>query len=49
MKVLVGRIRNIKITLSTVAPTKTTGEFTTRRILAFLRECECEMVDLTIR
>ena len=48
LKVLVGRMRQIRMTLSTAAPTKTTGEFITKRVLAFIRECGCEMVDVVL-
>ncbi len=37
--VLVGRMRHTRMTLSTVVPTKSTGEFVAKRIIAFLREC----------
>ena len=49
LKVLVGRMRNVRMTLSTAAPTKMTGEFLVKRILAFIRECGCEMVDIVLK
>ena len=49
LKVLIGRMRHIRMTLSTAAPTKTTGEFIAKRILAFIRECGCEMVDVVLK
>ena len=35
--------------MSTVVPTKTTGEFTGRRIMAFLRECGCELSKIIVK
>ena len=49
LKVLVGRMRGVKMTMSTVHPSKTTGEFIAKRVMAFLRECGCEMIDITIK
>ena len=49
LKVLVGRMRGEKMTMSSVHPTKTTGEFIAKRVLAFIRECGCEMVDITVK
>jgi hypothetical protein len=49
LTVMVGRLRNQRMTMSTVAPTKTTGEFIAKRIVAFLRECGCEMVDVVLK
>jgi len=49
LKVLVGRMRNIRMTMSTASPTKTTGEFIVKRILAYLRVCGCEMVDVILK
>ena len=36
LTVLVGRMRGTRMTMSSVAPTKSTGEFITRRIMAYL-------------
>ena len=36
---LVGRMRHTRMTMSTVVPSKSTGEFVAKRVLAFLREC----------
>ena len=49
LKVMVGRMRGEKMVMSSVHPTKSTGEFMAKRIMAFLRECGCEMVDITIK
>ena len=49
LKVLVGRMRGVKMTLSTVHPSRTTGEFIAKRVMAFLRECGCELIDITIK
>ena len=49
LKVLVGRMRGEKMTMSSVHPTKTTGEFIAKRVLSFIRECGCEMVDITVK
>ena len=42
LNVLVGRMRETRMTMGTVHPRKT-GEFMTKRVMAFLRECGCEM------
>ena len=47
--VLVGRMRDTRMTMSTVVPTKTTGEFASTRILAYMRECGCEMAKAVIK
>ena len=49
LKVLVGRLRGIRMSLSTIHLTKTNGEFVIKSIMAFLRECGCEIVDLTVK
>jgi hypothetical protein len=49
LTVLVARMRNTRMTMSTVIPSKTTGEFTGKRIMAFLRECGCELSKLTVK
>ena len=41
LTVLVGRIRGTRMTMSTVLPSKTTGDFIGKRVMAFLRECGC--------
>ena len=49
MKILVARHRELKMTMRTVHPSKTTGEFVIKRLMAFLRGCGCEMFDLTVK
>ena len=47
--VLCGRMRRTRMTLSTMVPRKSTGEFVTARIMAFLRECGCEMSKIIVK
>ena len=49
LKVLVGGMRGEKMTMSSVHPTKTTGEFIANRVLAFIMERGCEMADVTAK
>ena len=49
LNVLVCRMRNVRMTMSSVAPSKSTGEFIARRLMAFLRECGCEAGDVVIK
>ena len=37
------------MTMSSVSPTKSTGEFITRRIMAYLRECGCELAKIVVK
>ena len=47
--VLVGRMRETRMTMSSVTPGKSTNEFISRRMLAFLRECGCEMMKIIVK
>ena len=49
LNVFVGRMRDVRMTLSSVYPTKGVSDFISKRILAFLKECGCEMSDIVIR
>ena len=49
LTVLVGRMRGTRMTLSALMPSKSTGEFASRRIMAFLRECGCELSKIIIK
>ena len=49
LTVLVVRMRDTRMTMSTVVPSKSVGEFTTKRTVAFLRECGSEMSKITIK
>ena len=49
LTVLVGRMRGTRMTLSTLMPSKSTVEFASRRILAFLRECGCELSKIIVK
>ena len=46
---LVARERNTRMTMATVVPSKSTGNFIGRRIVAFLREIGCEHSKLTMK
>ena len=37
------------MTMSSMAPTKSVGDFITRRVMAFLRECGCELSKVIIK
>ena len=41
-------MRNKRMTLSSVFPDKSVQDFVTARIMAFIRECGCEMVVPTV-
>ena len=47
LTVLVARMRGTRMTMSTVVPSKHTGDFVTKRTVAFLRECGNEMSKIT--
>jgi hypothetical protein len=49
LTVLVARMKDNRMTMSTVIPSRTTGEFTGKRIMAFLRECGCELSKLIVK
>ena len=49
LTVLVGRMRGTRMTMSTLMPSKSTGEFASRRIMAFLRECGCELSKIIVK
>jgi hypothetical protein len=49
MTVLCGRERGTIITLSSTVPSKSTGEFAAKRVVAFLREIGCEQGDIIVK
>ncbi len=49
MTILVARERATRMTLATALPSKTTGRFVARRVVAFMHEIGCEQGDTTIR
>ena len=49
LTVLVGRMRGTRMTMSSVSPSKSTGEFIARRIMAYLRECGCELAKIVVK
>ncbi len=49
MTMLVGRERKTRMTLSSAVPSKTTGEFAAKRVVAFMREIGCEQGDVVIK
>ena len=42
-------MRDVRMTLSTLAPSKSSGEFVANRVLAFFKECGCEAGDIIIK
>ena len=49
LTVLVGRMRGTRMTMSTLMPSKSTGEFASKRIMAYLRECGCELSKIIVK
>jgi hypothetical protein len=49
LTVMVVKMRDTKMTMSSVAPTKATGEFITQRIITSLRECGCEFDNIVLK
>ena len=49
LTMLVVRMRDVRMTLSTLAPSKSSGEFVANRVLAFFKECGCEAGDIIIK
>jgi hypothetical protein len=47
--VLVARMRETKMTMASVVPGKTTGEFMAKRVIAFMRECGHEFSDVILK
>jgi hypothetical protein len=47
--VLVARERSTRMTMSSVVPSKSTGTFIARRVVAFLREIGCEHGDMVVK
>ena len=49
LTILVARERGTRMTMSSVAPSKTTGEFMARRVVAFMREVGADQGDIVIK
>ena len=49
LTILVARERITRMTLSAVAPTKSSGEFLAKRVCAFLREIGADKGDITMK
>ena len=49
MVILVARERSSRMMLASAVPSKSTGNFIARRIVAFMREIGCEQGDVTVR
>ena len=49
LTMLVVRMRDVRMTMSSLAPSKSTGEFIARRVVAFMKECGCEGGDLVVK
>ena len=48
LAILVAKERTTRATLATVAPRKSSGEWLSRRLMAWLREIGCEYIDITV-
>ena len=46
---LVVRMRDVRMTMSTLAPSKATGDFVAKRIVTFMKECGCEGADVIVK
>ena len=49
LTVLVIRMRDTRMTMSSMVPSESVGDFVTKRSVAFLRECGHEMKKITIK
>ena len=49
LTILVGRIRHTRMTMSSVMPSKSTGEFIAKRVIAFLRECGIHQTGIIVK
>ena len=49
LTVLVRRMRGTRMIMSTLMPSTTTGEFAANRIMAYLRECGCEIAKIAVK
>ena len=49
LTILVARDRGTKMTMSSVAPSKTCGEFIAKRVVAFMKESGADQGDITIK
>ena len=49
MSILVATDRSSKAVMATVVPKKSTGEFVSKRVVAFMRELGCEMSAVTVK
>ena len=49
MAILVARDRGTKMTMSSVAPSKTCAEFIAKRVVAFMEEIVADQGDITIK
>ena len=47
--VLVAKERSSRMLMASVVPSKSTGTFAARRVVAFMREAGCEFTDITIK
>ena len=46
---LVMRMRDVRMTMSSLAPSKSTGDFIAKRIVTFIKECGCEGADMIMK
>ena len=49
LTILVARDRGTKMTMNSVAPSKTCGEFIAKRVVAFMKEIGADQGDITIK
>ena len=47
--ILVAKERSAKMTMASVLPSKSSGVFAARRVVAFMREIGCEFGDITVK
>ena len=46
---LVVRVRDVRMTMSTLAASKARGDFVAKRIVTFMKECGCEGADVILK
>ena len=49
LTMLVVRMRDVRMTMSSLAPSKSAGDFVAKRIVTFIKECGCEGADMIMK